>query len=320
MRAGMSRRHGARRGCTRKPSSLDSIPVVHGLPGLPCGSNCNPMVLPSVAAAQCGPRRPGIPILMYHSISQGGEAGRNSYFRTRTDPRVFSKHVAFLAANGYRTIGLGEAVRQNEATTPNAEKAVVLTFDDGFEDFYTEAFPILSTFGYTATVFLPTAYIGAVPRRFNGTMCLTWSQVRELQKAGWSSDPTRSRIPNSKCCRPTPSGRRSVARAGDGRQVGHRCQVLLLSICVSRVGHRVQTGASGHAQRGGIPERRFDDHRQGEPPQRPILPGAATSELRRRTPPLPGKTWTGGYDWLHTLQVASKAWRANGLLPAGPHK
>jgi peptidoglycan/xylan/chitin deacetylase (PgdA/CDA1 family) len=126
----------------------------------------------------------GIPILMYHSISKNIEVYKRAYYHTCTAPQVFREHLGLLARNGYKTISLGEAVRKLQANTQTTEKLVALTFDDGFEDFYTEAFPILSALGYTATVFLPTAYIGNTPRKFNGTTCLTWSQVRELQQAG----------------------------------------------------------------------------------------------------------------------------------------
>jgi peptidoglycan/xylan/chitin deacetylase (PgdA/CDA1 family) len=127
---------------------------------------------------------PGIPILMYHSISKNLEVHRSAYFHTCTDPQVFREHIELLARNGYKTIGLGETVAKLKGGIRPTEKLVVLTFDDGFEDFYTEAFPVLSTFGYTATVFLPTSYIGDNPHEFNGTTCLTWQQVRELHRAG----------------------------------------------------------------------------------------------------------------------------------------
>jgi peptidoglycan/xylan/chitin deacetylase (PgdA/CDA1 family) len=61
---------------------------------------------------------------------------------------------------------------------------MVITFDDGFQDFYASAFPILSRYGFSATMFLPTAYIGVTSRSFNGRECLTWGQVRELERAG----------------------------------------------------------------------------------------------------------------------------------------
>lgn len=126
----------------------------------------------------------GIPILMYHSISGDVEEHGSAYFHICTAPRVFREHVKLLSSSGYKTVGLGEAVSMLEAGNGATEKLVVLTFDDGYEDFYTEAFPILSEFGYSATVFLPTAYIGDSARRFNGRRCLTWNQVRELRDEG----------------------------------------------------------------------------------------------------------------------------------------
>ena len=127
---------------------------------------------------------PRIPILMYHSISDLDESARRPYYRIATNARVFEAQLRFLRANGYQSIGLQEAVKVMEGAVPGPAKPVVLTFDDGYQDFCTEAFPILSRFGYSATVFLPTAYIGDTARTFNGLECLTWNQVRELQGAG----------------------------------------------------------------------------------------------------------------------------------------
>ncbi len=61
---------------------------------------------------------------------------------------------------------------------------MVITFDDGFADFYTNAFPLLNRYGFSATVYLPTAYIGKSAREFKGVECLTWDQVRALDRAG----------------------------------------------------------------------------------------------------------------------------------------
>jgi peptidoglycan/xylan/chitin deacetylase (PgdA/CDA1 family) len=125
-----------------------------------------------------------IPILMYHSVSDLDESERGPYYRIGTSPRVFEEQLRFLGAHGYRSIGLHQAVGMIEGTVPGPEKPVVLTFDDGYQDFYTQAFPRLVKFGYSATVFLPTAYIGDAARPFKGLECLTWGQVRELQRAG----------------------------------------------------------------------------------------------------------------------------------------
>jgi peptidoglycan/xylan/chitin deacetylase (PgdA/CDA1 family) len=122
-----------------------------------------------------------IPILMYHSVSDEEETGVHPYYRTTTAPSVFELHMQYLYDQGYSTINLAEAVRLLQSGEPNTKRAVV-TFDDGYSDFYKNAFPALHRHGFTATVFLPTAYIGAVPMQFKGKDCLTWTEIRELRK------------------------------------------------------------------------------------------------------------------------------------------
>jgi len=63
-------------------------------------------------------------------------------------------------------------------------KKVVITFDDGYRDFYTEGFPILKQCGFTATVFLATGRIRNTPTRYEGVDYLTWQDVRELHAEG----------------------------------------------------------------------------------------------------------------------------------------
>ncbi|HUY12644.1 MAG TPA: polysaccharide deacetylase family protein [Terriglobia bacterium] len=130
------------------------------------------------------PRRQTIPILMYHSVSETNNRGQHPYFETATTPQVFQEHVKFLHDNGYRTASLDEAVSALQNAGGDLAKRVVITFDDGYRDFYTHAFPVLSAYGYGATVFLPTAFIGESPLKFKGVECLTWSEVRSLHKAG----------------------------------------------------------------------------------------------------------------------------------------
>ena len=127
---------------------------------------------------------PSVPILMYHSISMTDEPRCRPYFRTVTHPRVFRRHLEILARNGYRTATLATAGERLRNSSAAPEKLVVLTFDDGYADFCSEAFPLLSRYSCTASVFLPTSYIANQPRYFGDTACLTWSQVRELHRAG----------------------------------------------------------------------------------------------------------------------------------------
>lgn len=125
-----------------------------------------------------------IPILMYHSISDSEADGRHPYFDTRTSPRVFEQHMKFLRDNNYTVISPEAVVAQFDQKGFDDRKCAVITFDDGFRDFYTNAFPILSESGFTATMYLPTAYIQQQTQSFKGIDCLSWNEVRELHRAG----------------------------------------------------------------------------------------------------------------------------------------
>lgn len=129
--------------------------------------------------------KPSIPILMYHSIAEEDEAGVHAYYRTATTPSVFAMHMKHLHDHEYSMITLAEAadLLQHGQVT---RKFAVVTFDDGYGDFYRHAFPELHRFGFSATVFLPTAYIGTEPKQFKGKDCLTWNEVRELRTYGIS--------------------------------------------------------------------------------------------------------------------------------------
>ncbi|HXP63568.1 MAG TPA: polysaccharide deacetylase family protein, partial [Dongiaceae bacterium] len=128
-----------------------------------------------------------MPILMYHSISDDPEPGVAPYYRVNTSPSVFRQHIQFLADHSYRTIGLDDLLKLLRASggdppgnreTEGAESSlslgplvarrpsVVITFDDGFRNFFTAAFPALQAHGFTATMFLPTGFIGRSRRHF----------------------------------------------------------------------------------------------------------------------------------------------------------
>lgn len=146
-----------------------------------------------------------VPILMYHSVSDDPEIGVHPYYRICTSPKKFSEQMQWLAGNGYRGVSLSQGFGGIAPThPPTAElgpfKPVVLTFDDGYRDFYTAAAPILHQHRFTATMFLPTGFIGDARTFFgaltgdliknqkskikNGRECLTWTEVAELHSEG----------------------------------------------------------------------------------------------------------------------------------------
>jgi peptidoglycan/xylan/chitin deacetylase (PgdA/CDA1 family) len=125
-----------------------------------------------------------IPILMYHSVSEPGADSRHPYFGTVTSPAVFERQMRYLHENGFQTLSPADVFANGETSIRIVRKPVIITFDDGFRDFYTNAQPILAKYGFTAIVYLPTAYIQKTTTSFKGLDCLTWNEVRELSRAG----------------------------------------------------------------------------------------------------------------------------------------
>jgi len=119
---------------------------------------------------------------MYHSISDDEENSSHPYYHINTTQAVFSKHMRFLSDNDYTVVDLKDLKDCFETNNESTNKFAVITFDDGYRDFYTNALPILQRHHYSATVFLPTTYIG---KSFQERLCLTWDQVRELRKLGY---------------------------------------------------------------------------------------------------------------------------------------
>jgi len=131
-----------------------------------------------------------IPILMYHGISCNKEKGVHPYYRLNTSPLLFAVQMQFLSDRGYRVITLDEAIDTlnpaDEIRGSETERVAVITFDDGFLDFYTEALPVLKRFDFKATVFLPTSFIKEINETSRGQNFLSWPQVRELADTGIS--------------------------------------------------------------------------------------------------------------------------------------
>lgn len=124
-----------------------------------------------------------VPILMYHSISGNLFGMSHPFYQIHTLPVVFSEQMRWLRNQGYRTLDLPEAWA---ALTSGADlsKTVVLTFDDGYRDFCTDAMDVLKQCGFTATIFLATDRIRHTSARVEGANYLTWSEVRELHREG----------------------------------------------------------------------------------------------------------------------------------------
>jgi peptidoglycan/xylan/chitin deacetylase (PgdA/CDA1 family) len=115
-----------------------------------------------------------IPILMYHSVMKPES---NSELNL-VSPQAFDHQMAFLKNNGYQVLTLSDLVEGMHKARMFRRKTVVITFDDGYADNYTNAFPILKKYNFPATVFVISDFVGT-----EGFM--TWDQLKEMDNAGF---------------------------------------------------------------------------------------------------------------------------------------
>ncbi len=113
----------------------------------------------------------GVLILEYHKVNN----------RTKDDytvtPTEFAEQMDALAADGYTTISVLDFLKAKKGKQTLPDKPVIVTFDDGYSDNYTEALPILEERGMKATVFMVTNDVG-LPGY------LTWDQLHDMEDRG----------------------------------------------------------------------------------------------------------------------------------------
>jgi len=112
-----------------------------------------------VVRGVAGMHRVGGTILRYHSVS-ADESWAHDYVQNSlvVAPEVFARQVAFLAGR-HRIVSVGEMVRQMHSRRGVDPRTVAITFDDGYEDNYRNAFPILREHGATAAFYITTGTV-----------------------------------------------------------------------------------------------------------------------------------------------------------------
>src|SRR5690348_16393340 len=119
-----------------------------------------------------------VPILVYHSVMPHHRGQSAEQRALDVDDSIFVAQMRCLVDGGYHVVPFGALVDALEGRDTLPNRAVVITFDDGWENQYRHAFPILRRFGFTATFFVFTTPIGT-----DGKL-MTWDQLRQLQAAG----------------------------------------------------------------------------------------------------------------------------------------
>ena len=136
---------------------------------------CLPLVLssPKVMPVSAAENEEDIPItiLNYHKVD-------NMNIALSVLPEDFDRQMAYLKENGYNTINTDQLYDYmvNGAELP--ENPIMITFDDGYEDNYQNAYPILKKYGFTGTIFIITDFVSNQPNY------LTWEQIKEMKANG----------------------------------------------------------------------------------------------------------------------------------------
>ena len=111
-----------------------------------------------------------VPVLTYHRFgSRGG--------RLNVTPAAFEAQMEFLARNGYHVVPLHKLAGFLEGREALPPKTVAITIDDGYKSTFEIAWPILRKFGFPATVYLYTDFVGAGD-------ALTWAQMKDMTATG----------------------------------------------------------------------------------------------------------------------------------------
>jgi peptidoglycan/xylan/chitin deacetylase (PgdA/CDA1 family) len=92
-------------------------------------------------------------------------------------PESFERQMQYLARGRYQVLSLQQMVEAVDGRVRRPGRGVVITFDDGYADNYTLAWPVLKRYGFPATIFVTVADLGRPG-------FLTWEQVQEMAASG----------------------------------------------------------------------------------------------------------------------------------------
>ncbi len=126
-----------------------------------------------------------VPILMYHGVDATGPSELHRY---RVSPEIFKQQMTYLAENGYYSITLEERAKSIEDNEMLPGRPIIITFDDGYQNFSQYAWPILENTGFSATVFIVSEKVGTQSDWDNQSNChlplMNWDELATLNKRG----------------------------------------------------------------------------------------------------------------------------------------
>lgn len=116
-----------------------------------------------------------VPIIMYHSVFPNAPAEN----RLAVSVKSFERQMKFLKSHKYNVVTLQELADLIKNKDKIPQKTIAITFDDGYKNFYTYAFPILKKYSLPAAMFI---IVGEVSRPQNDR--LSWKEIMAMQDSG----------------------------------------------------------------------------------------------------------------------------------------
>ncbi|HCG4536251.1 TPA: polysaccharide deacetylase family protein [Salmonella enterica subsp. enterica serovar Typhi str. AG3] len=125
-----------------------------------------------------------VPIIMYHATEAAKDGEDWGTSGANMEPEVFKEQVTYLKNQGYDTIDFNEYLDYKITGTLPAgvDKPIILTFDDGYESNYLNAYPVLKNLGMKATIFVVTSQMGVTHPWGNNHF--TWTEAQEMENSG----------------------------------------------------------------------------------------------------------------------------------------
>jgi biofilm PGA synthesis lipoprotein PgaB len=123
-------------------------------------------------------------VLNYHDIV-GAEGAKPPFNSMDVSVDHLEEHLGWLKKHGYKIVSVQNVLDAAAGKAQLPDKGALLTFDDGYQSFYTRVFPLLKKYHYSATVALVGAWMdGNLTTYESGKPLLGWAQVRELAQSG----------------------------------------------------------------------------------------------------------------------------------------
>ncbi len=115
-----------------------------------------------------------IPILTYHQFAESCSSPLCMPAKT------FELQMRYLKQNGYHVVTAEDLATFLEYRQGLPKKSVLITMDDGYRSVYNYAYPILKKYGFKATLFIYTSFVGV------SKMSITWDQLKEMKADGFT--------------------------------------------------------------------------------------------------------------------------------------